>query len=282
MRVKYLIEKYIENDITSDELKELLSYLDQPEWEEYFHQSLETEKIIREGFEYLLRKKMKEEYEKFETDIPFEEIEDDVLKYGIKAGENRPLSELIHEQKQIRRYKKLNVILSIKCAILVIALICCILFSHVINNQTSGNRLYNEYYKKFNLFVTRAPKPVSKIYYYETVNLYITNQYEEALDRCRLLLQKDPSNMDYRFLYALTLTESGLTDQAKQVYIPLVNESLGKNDMIYAVSTWHVILIYLKEEKPDSSIYYLNTFRTEDNLFADPDRVEELKNKLMK
>lgn len=141
--------------------------------------------------------------------------------------------------------------------------------------------MYKEYYKKFNLFVTRAPKPVSKIYYYETVNLYITGQYAEALDRCKLLLQKDPSNMDYRFLYALTLTESGLTDQAKQVYIPLVNESPGKNDMIHAISTWHVSLIYLKEEKPDSSLYYLNTFPLEENLFVDPDIIEELRNKLI-
>jgi len=31
MRVKLLIEKYIDNDITSEELQELLNYLDKPE-----------------------------------------------------------------------------------------------------------------------------------------------------------------------------------------------------------------------------------------------------------
>jgi hypothetical protein len=143
--------------------------------------------------------------------------------------------------------------------------------------------LYNDYHSKFNLFITRAPKDISKITYYDAVNFYITDKYKEALDKCKLLLQKDPSNMDYRFLFALTLNESGLTGQAKQVYLPLIRESLNvKNDMIYAVSTWHVSLIYLKEEKPDSSLFYLNTLRPEDNLFVDLNITEELRKILMK
>ena len=205
-----------------------------------------------------------------------------MLKYGSKPGEERDLRGLNMVQKQKCKCKSLHIWMSIAAGILICGLLFCCLHFHKITFHISGNPLYKDYYQKFNLYVTRGPKDYSKFKYFEGVNLYITGKYEESIGICRNLLQGDPSNMDYRFLHALTLMESGLTDQAKQVYLPLIKESIGKNAMIYAISTWHVSLIYLKEDKPDSSLFYLKTFRLEDNLFVNLHKAEELRKVLMK
>ena len=102
-RFKYLVEKFLDNNLSEKQKGVFEKYLEDPACREYLEDAEKIEKIIDKGLMKILSDKYKnEKFDQEEDNIP-EEIKQDVLKYGaINDPETRAAVRHMHE-RMIRR-----------------------------------------------------------------------------------------------------------------------------------------------------------------------------------
>jgi hypothetical protein len=270
-RVKHLIHLHIEGRISDRQKEELEEYLKDPENRDYLEKAQLAEKIIQKGFEESKREEDWRELMGGEDEISDEEIEEDIRKYRPNASERKTLvGEFERSYQKGRQRKRIQWVGLAAAAVLVFAMIVILP-----DRKPDSDKLYSKHYQTWQFLRTRNIQDMDPLYNH-ALNTFGEGDYQQSAKIAGQLTDRDPDNLDVRFLYALSLQELGYLENAAEQYRVLVEESKGRNEMIRPVSAWYLGLIYIKQELPDSAQHYLEIARDEGSIFVGREKVEEV------
>ena len=273
-RTKDLIHKYLEGLLSEEEQQELREYLKDPECMEYFTDASQADTIITSG---MMKKLIEEDPDWDTSEISDEEIREDIRKYRSKKKDDDETRNFVNEldkayQRQNERKKRIKLFSPVAAAAAMVAVVL-ILWSTF--GGPDGKKLYAQYYEKYQFEFSRSDQ-VGESSYIRTVENYNEGNYEASINMSREILENNPDHIETRFIYALSLQETGLIEKAIEQYRPLVEESAGRNERIYPLSAWYLGLCYLLKEETLKALEYLNIAKENAGIFLDEDEVEEL------
>lgn len=277
-RAKDLMNEYLDGKLTEEEILELKEYLKDPEYKDYFMDLRQADMTINLG---MMKKLFDEDPEWDSPEFSDEEIKEDIRKYGGKPKEGDKTWEFVrelsrahqaHQAHQARkRFMKRSIIATLAAAAMVAVVL--ILWSNI--GGSSGEKLYASYHEKYEYELFRSDRTMDKDYL-RAVENYNEDEYQASIRISQQIISKNPAHMEARFIYALSLQESGIIDEAVEQYHILLTETEGKNERIYPLSAWYLGLCYVLEEEPLQALKYLEIARDNAGLFLDRDEVGEL------
>ncbi|MGC9344985.1 MAG: hypothetical protein ACP5E3_19935, partial [Bacteroidales bacterium] len=224
-RVKHLIHLSVEGRITDRQQAELDGYLKDPENREYLEQAELAEKIIQKGLEEKQREEDWSELINEEDGISDEEIEEDIRNYRPKAGESRNLVEEFERNYHKGRRRKLVQRISLAAAaVLVLAMIVVLP-----DWGPNPDRLYDKYYQGWEFTRTRSIQDIDPLYI-QALNAWQDGDYEQSAKIAGTLTDRDPDNLEARFLYAQSLQKLDYLENAAAEYRILAEEAKGRNE----------------------------------------------------
>lgn len=277
-RTKDLIHKYLEGLLSEEEQQELREHLKDPECREYFTDASQADAIITKG---MMKKVIEEDPDWDTSELSDEEIREDIRKYRSNKDDNDETLKFVKEldrayHRKQKRKKRIRKIIPLLAAAAMVAVVL-ILWSTF--GGLTGEKLYARYYEKYQFELSRSDIKGENSYI-RAVENYNEGNYEASMNIGRQILDNNPDHPEARFVYALSLQETGLIDEAIEQYRPLVEKASGRNERIKALSAWYLGLCYVLEEEPVKALEYLNIAKENAGMFLDENEVDELMRKV--
>ncbi|MFW5877852.1 MAG: hypothetical protein ACOCUP_01940 [bacterium] len=281
-RAKYLMNNYLDGKLTEEEILELKEYLKDPEYKNYFMDLRRADMTINLG---MMKKLFEEDLEWGSSEFSDEEIEEDIRKYGGKPKEGDKSREFVrvlsraHQARQARQVRKKFIKESIIATLAAAAMVTVVLILWSKLGGSSGEKLYARYHEKYEYELFRSDRTMDKDYLHAVEN-YNEDDYQASIRISQQIISENPAHIEARFLYALSLQESGIIDEAMEQHHILLAEAENKNERIYPLSAWYLGLCYVLKEEPLQALKYLEIARDNAGLFLDRDEVGELMRKV--
>ncbi len=278
-RFTYLVQKFLDNNLQGSEKKEFEKYLADPLCAAYLEDAKKVDKVIEEGFREIIdHVNKKGELLEKEKEIPEDIIEAFKLYGNSYDPEIKKRIEEAH-QDMLRRRKRIRLLSYGAAAAAAVIIGLVLIFTPY--NTSSPEELVKQYYKPYEYFVTRSA-PADQVQFYNAINAYMSGNYSTGAGICREILDAEPQNPDFSFLYALNLMGLDSMQTAIQQF-KVVNDLPGdKEGRLYISAHWYASLCYISVGKADSALIELEKLKGIDNLFILEEKVEELKAELKK
>ncbi len=214
-----LIDKYINGEMTEDELK-------------LFENELKINPQLKAELEL---------HKKIDNAI----INDDLANFNKKINDihsEYTSSKVVHKTKYIQK----NIYYLVAAIIiLLIAIVSIIYFSY--NNKLSDTEIYSMYFKPYETINKRSAETINADdIYLNALHNYDKANYAKAIELFSQLFKQDDSNMA-AYLYAgISLMETNNFSEAKKSFQTIINN----NDIYYIQQAeWYLGLCYLKAGK---------------------------------
>jgi len=250
-RFTYLVEKYLDNDLSVTEKAVFEKYLEDPACRKYLENAEKIEKVMKEEFGRMQEKAQgsgrgargMETGE--EDDIP-EEIKLDVLKYG---GKDDPVARgkvrRMHEQ-MIRR-GRIRVFL--KYILPAASLLVGVYFLFTDYFKPVPQSLFRARYKSYEFKIT-GTETIQDKRIMTAMSMYESGDYQGSTGLCRDIIASGTEEDGVRFLYGLNLMALDSIKRAIQEFDAQINSpSLTDADKQLPVYRYKS-LCYLKLGKP--------------------------------
>ena len=260
----------LEGTISKSGWKELDEALRHPGVREYYEKLRLADKIVEKGLAGAKKYGMDE----LEGLPPDEEIEEDIRKYGGMKDDNlRRLVDEAARKFEARRSGRRIIFRSAAAAALVLGLV----LGWVVLKQ-GPERLYAKYYSPLEYNITRSEINLAEGYF-NAIEYYNEGRYAESAELIGIILENEPGNREYRFLYALSLQGNREIDRAMEQY-RLLLDSGEKDEKYTPLSAWYLGLCYLLKGDKDSADHYLEIAAEEGGMWIDREKVEEIRGRL--
>ncbi len=274
-RTKDLIHRHLEGLLSEKEKQEFTECLKDPDCREYFREASRTDILISSE---MMKKAGEEDPDRNTSDVGDEDIIEDIRKYRSDEKDDVKTRNFVNEldrayQRQQERKKKIRQFGPIAAAAAMVAVVL-ILWSSF--GGPTGEKLYAQYYEKYQFEFSRSEHLDAGSTYIRAVENFNEGNYETSIDMSSEILNNNPDHTEARFIYALSLQETGLIDEAIEQYGQLVEESAGRNERIHPLSAWYLGLCYVLKEEPMKALEYLNIAKDNAGIFLEGKEVEEL------
>ncbi len=273
-RAKDLIIRHLEGLLSEKEKQELKECLKDPECKEYFRDASRADKMINSE---MMKKAIEEDPYGDTSESNDEEIIEDIRKYRSNKKDDDKTRKFVNEldrayQRQHERKRKIRQFAPIAAA----AMVAVVLILWSTFGSPSAEKLYAQYYEKHQFELSRSDQQEESSSYIRALEYYNENNYETSMSISLEILQNNPDLVEARFIYALSLQETGSIEEAIEQYRILVEESAGSNERIHPLSAWYLGLCYVLKEEPMKALEYLNIAKQNAGIFLDVEEVEEL------
>ena len=278
-RTKDLIHRNLEGLLSEKEKQELEECLKDPECMEYFRDASRADILISSE---MMKRTIEQDQDRDTSEISDEEIREEILKYRSDKKDDDKTRMFLNKldrayQRQHERKKRIRLFVPIAAAAAMVAVVL-ILWSTF--GGPTGEKLYAQYYEKYQFELSRSDQQAESRSYIRALEYYNEGNYENSMSISRQILENNPDHIEARFIYALSLQETGLIDEAIEQYRPLVEESAGKNERIHPLSAWYLGLCYILKEESMKALEYMNIAKQNAGIFLDVEEVEELMRKV--
>lgn len=208
-----IIEKYIANELSNDELK----------W---------VEQQLQENKDFAKQLKMQIELEKSIG-------QNDVI--DLKNKLNSAYNEFITNEKKVIKFNFIRKLAIAASIILLVGIASVLLLTE---KKYTSQELFAEYYKPYeNIFTTREVNRTEERVFTSAFEKYENGKYKEALIDFEFLLEKEPNNEFLLFYAAISEIELGKINNAIK---KLTKISKNIDGVFYQQAQWYLGLSYLK------------------------------------
>jgi hypothetical protein len=248
-RFKYLVAKYLDNELDVAEKKELADFLRDPAYMAYLRKEEKAEKVIRIGLRNMLKKDaLPDQFDKEMDEIP-EEIKEDVRLYGGKADPAvREQVKRMHEQ-MIRRRKIRLVVKYASAAFLVVSLYF-LWTDYLVPIPQSVFRAYYKHYA----FAEISPATIPDERIRSAMSMYEKGDYAGSAGICRGIIASGTTEGDIHFLYGLNLMALDSMERAIKEFDVQISSYPIKDTTTRPPVYWYKGLCYLQLNKPVAAL----------------------------
>ena len=130
--------------------------------------------------------------------------------------------------------------------------------------KTDPEKIYRTYYHDYPFLMIRGGTPGEENArtYRKAIAAYTDRDYGTSVRLGRELVGKDPSDAQYRFVYAVSLNAMDSTRLAIGQFRQIIGQTHPRNRGIeYAASAWYTGLCYLRQANTDSAGYFFSIAR---------------------
>ena len=261
-RIKKLIDRYFEDDLNEQELKEMNEAIrSNPDVAEYFRDVEFLEMKFREFGEHYYREKVKQIHNFLGPDQTFEESLEDMEAMQSYSREER--DAFIEEiKKQSRNKKIIRISIIVAAAAVIFAALMIWIYPFRERDSTFD---YTDFIKPEEVIIPHDSSTKDEDYN-KAVTAYQDGRYPKAVSMTNDLLKSEPDNTNYLFLNALALYASDSTGQATDQFRKLVEEHPDLSKDIARTCYIFMSFYYMHHGVADSASYYLGKFK--ENNFA--------------
>jgi tetratricopeptide (TPR) repeat protein len=237
-RFTYLVEKYLDHNLTETEKNEFEKYLAEPLCMDYLEKAIKAEKLMMEGFRLL-------------------KTEADDFQYGKNISEETREAVRLMHRNMLNRRKRIRLF---SYAGMAAAVLIGLVFFWASHPKPTPQLLFKQYYRPFEYLTVRGTSE-GYIIYANAVSYYMGGNYEGCSKICREFLATQPPVPDVHFLYALNLMQMDSLQSALEQFNAATDFPLEKNSYFYVSVYWYKSLCYLAMGKADSALVELDRIK---------------------
>lgn len=251
-RFTYLVEKYLDHNLSKEEQKEFDAFLKVPGNKEYLIKAEKAEKIIEEGFKHIITK-LENDLNIPKPDELNDEIEEAIKTYqGITSKEAK---NIITQLKQ--KHRRVNYsILGLAATILIASLILFLPFK----SKPTNRDLYFQFYKPYEFLITRSLTDTCPAHK-KAIQKYMQSDYIASANDCKKILDDYCEELLPRFLYALNLLALDSIPQAMEQFNTIIKNNSGTSEHLIRASHWYKGLCFLYLDKRKETLIELESLK---------------------
>ena len=272
-RFKYLVERYLERELTRVQRMEFSLFLKDPECAAYLKNAVRAEKLMMEGQQLFFAEEVEKSSQNLSPEI-CQDFDDIISRHSGRHNPKTVLQIKNAHRAMLRRKAGIRAAAYSLPAAVVVGILL-VLFAKTAP-QAPG--LFETYYRPNEFIVTRGDNDYDAEYA-RARDLYIYGQYSASLKICRDLLQQEPVEPETNFLYGLNLIELDSLQGAISRFRITMAQPLDKSGLLYSSAQWYAGLAYLGQGMPDSAIVEMDALIVESAFMYE--RAERLKGRIL-